>query len=248
MEDTTLHQLIERLGDANTADDLRDVCTSFCEAISFEYYLYGICKITSLSSPDYSTFNNYPPCWFDSYFELELQKYDPVVRYCFDQTAPVRWDKLAQMEQYITPEGLQIMQQAAENGLVNGISVPYKAPSGEISVFSLSTSMEDDIDDRMLKALAPAQAFGTALFQNLSRIQENFAKKEDDAPNLTSREIECLFWACEGKTTWEISKILEVSERTIVFHLASATKKLGAVNRQHAVAKAIISGLIKPKP
>ena len=248
MNNATLFAMIERLEKSENELEVKEVCQSFCEEISFEYYLCGVCTITSLSSPEYSTLTNYPSSWFDSYFESGLQKHDPVVKYCFDQITPVRWDKLIKMEQYMTPEGMQVMQCAGENGLVNGISVPYKSLTGEISVFSLSTCSESDIDNRMLKALAPAQAFGTALFQNIHRIKKNSPCENEQKGVLTARETECLFWACEGKTTWEISKILEISERTIVFHLTSATKKLGATNRQHAVAKAIINGLVKPKP
>jgi LuxR family transcriptional activator of bioluminescence operon len=53
-----------------------------------------------------------------------------------------------------------------------------------------------------------------------------------------------MFWACEGKTTWEISRIVEISERTVIYHLHNSAQKLGASNRQHAVAIAIGKGLI----
>jgi DNA-binding CsgD family transcriptional regulator len=37
---------------------------------------------------------------------------------------------------------------------------------------------------------------------------------------LSNREIEVLKWAALGKTSWEMSMILEISERTVNFHLA----------------------------
>lgn len=65
-------------------------------------------------------------------------------------------------------------------------------------------------------------------------------------PSLTSREKECLQWAAAGKTSWEIARILSVSERTVIFHIGNATKKLGATNRRQAVARAISLRLIAP--
>jgi len=65
---------------------------------------------------------------------------------------------------------------------------------------------------------------------------------------LTEREKECLFWAAEGKTAWETSQILNVSERTINFHLTNTTKKLSVFNRPQAVAKAVFVGIISPYP
>ena len=63
-------------------------------------------------------------------------------------------------------------------------------------------------------------------------------------PALTRRERECLLWAAEGKTSWEIGQLLNISERTSIFHLQNATHKLGASGRQAAIARAISLGLI----
>ena len=68
--------------------------------------------------------------------------------------------------------------------------------------------------------------------------------KRHQRPSLTPREIECLKWAADGKTEWEISAILHVSEHTADKHLANAHRKLGAANRSHAVALAIRWGFI----
>lgn len=61
---------------------------------------------------------------------------------------------------------------------------------------------------------------------------------------LTERERECLVWIAQGKTSWEASVILGISESTTTFHLRNAVLKLKASNRTHAVAKALQSGII----
>ena len=63
-------------------------------------------------------------------------------------------------------------------------------------------------------------------------------------PRLTPREIECLAWASNGKSEWEISQILGISEHTSEKHMINARKKMGALTRTHAVAEAIRLGLI----
>jgi len=55
---------------------------------------------------------------------------------------------------------------------------------------------------------------------------------------LTPREYDVLRWLCSGKTNWEISRILDISESTVKFHVANLTQKLGASNRTHIVAMA----------
>ena len=69
-------------------------------------------------------------------------------------------------------------------------------------------------------------------------------EKSNEDVDLTPRERECLNWAARGKSEWEISQILGISEHTSEKHLLNAKTKLGASNRVHAVAEAIRRGLI----
>ena len=61
---------------------------------------------------------------------------------------------------------------------------------------------------------------------------------------VTARERECLRWCAEGKTSEEIGIILSLSTHTVNHYLISATKKLNAVNRVHAITTAIRLGLL----
>ncbi|EKF20145.1 LuxR C-terminal-related transcriptional regulator [Nitratireductor pacificus] len=65
-----------------------------------------------------------------------------------------------------------------------------------------------------------------------------------EPPRLTPREKECLQWAALGKSEWEVSQILGISEHTAEKHLLNAKTKLGATNRAHAVAEAIRCGVL----
>ena len=62
---------------------------------------------------------------------------------------------------------------------------------------------------------------------------------------LTAREIEVLRWVANGKSAWEIGEILDITKRTVDEHVQTAVRKLGAVNRTHAVALALGDGIIK---
>jgi DNA-binding CsgD family transcriptional regulator len=66
-----------------------------------------------------------------------------------------------------------------------------------------------------------------------------------EVPVLSSRETEILEWIEQGKSTWDVSAILGISERTVGFHVANVRRKLGACNRAQAVAIAIQFGLIR---
>jgi DNA-binding CsgD family transcriptional regulator len=63
-------------------------------------------------------------------------------------------------------------------------------------------------------------------------------------PNLTPRERDSLALVADGKTDWEISVILGVSEATARFHVDNGRRKLGAVTRAQAVARLVNQRLI----
>jgi DNA-binding CsgD family transcriptional regulator len=62
---------------------------------------------------------------------------------------------------------------------------------------------------------------------------------------LTARESEVLRWVANGKSAWEIGEILHITKRTVDEHVQTAVRKLGAVNRTHAVALGLRDGIIK---
>ena len=73
-----------------------------------------------------------------------------------------------------------------------------------------------------------------------------FLNPVEEAPRsgLTARERECLVWTAAGKTSSEIATILKLSEHTVTHYLGIACQKLDAVNRVHAVSKAMRAGLL----
>jgi len=63
--------------------------------------------------------------------------------------------------------------------------------------------------------------------------------------NLTLREIEILKWAAIGKTSKDMSSILQISINTVNFHIKNAVLKLETSNKTAAVARAITLGLFQ---
>jgi DNA-binding CsgD family transcriptional regulator len=61
---------------------------------------------------------------------------------------------------------------------------------------------------------------------------------------MTAKELDCLKWTAAGKTAWEASVILGISERTVRFHLNMAREKLNCTTTTQAVAKAVANHLI----
>lgn len=116
-----------------------------------------------------------------------------------------------------------------------GVSVPFHNALGNHVALTLCDSAFSSLDLEQLTRLA------TPLIDEVMKTERasNFA-----ATALTTRETDCLQWAAAGKTSLETGIILGLSPHTVNQYLSEATLKLKAVNRTHAVTKAVRLGLI----
>jgi len=69
----------------------------------------------------------------------------------------------------------------------------------------------------------------------------NTARHEAEATSvgvLSVRQLECLYWAQEGKSATDIGQLVGISGRTVERHLFNACRALGVRTRVQAVIKA----------
>ena len=65
------------------------------------------------------------------------------------------------------------------------------------------------------------------------------------APRLTERQLDVLRLLCEGRPNKDISRQLDLSEKTTKAHVTAIFKVLGVVNRTQAVLAARAAGLVR---
>jgi DNA-binding CsgD family transcriptional regulator len=83
----------------------------------------------------------------------------------------------------------------------------------------------------------------------LSEVQLNFVEFQRwrfRSLGLTDRQLECLEWVQEGKSSGDIGAILGISAKTVDHHILGACQRLGVRTRVQAVVKARELGLIRP--
>ena len=64
------------------------------------------------------------------------------------------------------------------------------------------------------------------------------------AMRVTRRETEVLSWVAAGKSDWAIARILNISDKTVNFHVENAKRKFGVGTRIQAVLAAMRKGVI----
>ena len=189
---------------------------------------------------------NYPEEFLRIYLK-DLIHTDPLIKIWMETWKPQIWKDI-----YKRYKNELIKNLSREFSLNNGISHGLPDIGKNFAThFSLCKSPEK-IHQRfsmMLGILVPHihQAFIRVYENKISKFLEHTRCKDDGNNNimLTWREMEILKWAKEGKTNWEISKILGISERTVKFHFSNIFQKMDVVNRGQAIAKALELDLIK---
>lgn len=78
-------------------------------------------------------------------------------------------------------------------------------------------------------------------FASFTRSVEGKLERDFD---LTERELECLFWIAEGKTSDEIAMILGISRNTINNYITSVMRKTATKTRSEAIAFAVRNNLV----
>ena len=63
-----------------------------------------------------------------------------------------------------------------------------------------------------------------------------------DAAPLTDRQLECLSWISQGKSSSDVGTILRISSRTVDYHVSEICHRLNVRTRMQAVAHAVRHG------
>lgn len=187
--------------------------------------------------------NGFPEDWREHYVQSQYINTDPTVRYCSQNTIPVWWDQIpaSRKGRRVIAER-QVMDEAAEYGLRRGISVPVHGAGAEWGMLSLAGDAAPSL--KAAAALYDLQFLTQCVHEAVKRIHAEQIDEQTEQKRLTDRERECLQWTANGKTAWEISRILSLSESTVTFHLKNAIQKMDVTNRPHAVAKALAQSRI----
>lgn len=232
-------QTAEEIDRATNMDEILGVLS-----ICLEQYGLCACLITHLPLThesrwqDHILANCWPNEWYQHYNAAGHYRHDPCVAHSRRTADPFLWSQVSR-ERLDAPARL-VMHEATEFGLRQGICVPVHAPFASPTVVTVSGDIVD---------LAPAtrHVVGLLARQALQSVRRLRSGSGDSLrPVLSEREREVLRWVADGKTAWEVSRILSLSEHTVLTHQRNAKQKLDAANNVHAVVKAFLRQEIQP--
>lgn len=172
------------------------------------------------------------PKWIEVYKHRDDPSADPIIKRCRETVEPFFWHEAADADRIKRAEALQLLE---------ALIIPVPGPHGIVG----AEWMGGPSREKLHKYRVIIQAIGFACYYHLQRLLD----KESDPPTaikrlLSDRERDILYLVADGMSSNEAAKHLNLSPRTVEWHVHKAMNKLRAKNRIQAVVLALRDGLI----
>ena len=228
---------LQALQSTQSEQQLFQTIVTLAKELGFDHCAYGLRMPFPLATPKTVMFSNYPMVWQAHYQAKNYVAIDPTVQHAMRSSLPILWtDELFGPVQ-------DLWEEARSFELRYGWAQSIRDFKGTVGMLTLARSNEPiteiELDAKKLKMDWLTQA----AHLNISKCLIPKLMPEADA-KLSNREIAVLRWTADGKTSGDISSILNISERTVNFHINNVTTKLNAANKTSAAIKAAMLGLL----
>lgn len=235
LQTNAVFDFIDRSRNYGSVDQLTKDFQNLIRTIGFDYFIMAATPISPAKFSSHIFASTWPVEWVEHYKEMEYCRIDPILHFSMSQERPSYWREALCARPDRKTQQLTI--EARSFGLADGLLFPLYSNSIGRNMISISSNHTVPVDHQVASVLYLASSYFSAAISDASG-------QSSGNMRLTDREREVLSWAAAGKTAWETSEILSISERTVQGHLAAARQKLDVATTTQAAAKAFKIGLI----
>jgi DNA-binding CsgD family transcriptional regulator len=241
-----IEKLVESLHDIDTMAGFKRLLHETIDRLGYAHFAYHIIRSPATNhAGGRATFGltSYPDVWSQHYLDSGFVHHDPVVARALASSKAFRWSTTLE-NQTFNRQQLQIMSDARDCGIQDGLTIPLSSRHGERAALTLGLSGDRPLTrSRIDIAQLVAEFFHAHALRRI--LHEEFQRNNKRRNSILSpRETQTMNWVARGKSSWEIAQILGIAEKSVEFYVDCAKRKLHASNRTHAVVKAAMLGLI----
>ncbi|GLQ34500.1 hypothetical protein GCM10007939_07830 [Amylibacter marinus] len=229
-------ELLEQFTNANSIEKLHELVLSTRETFEVEHTIYHSIQ----QSQSAFALASYSAEWANYYESEKMFLADPVVLASFQKFEPYEWKTL----DWSSRPARRLMLDATDGGVGNqGVSIPMRGPHGELALYSVNTTASDEEWQNFIaREMHHLLLVGHYIHAAARRLTERSVDEKYSV--LSPREIDSLTLLGLGENRARVAEKLKISEHTLRVYIESSRSKLQAANTTHAVAKAMMQGLI----
>lgn len=214
--------------------------------LGFQTMLYGRAKTKHRGGDERFYFwTTVPSAWVAEYDQNSYVEIDPRVAFAWDSPPPLIWD--ASLGDH-DPKVAMFLRRSSSYGVGSGLALYFSEDEYSILVSlnrpeaRLTTAQRLEMEDMIGDAMHFGYAFHWMYMRRV--IARGIPPLHEGTP-LSPRELQCITYAAHGMTSADIAVKLGIAERTVTFHFSNSLSKLGALNRNEAIATAVARGLVR---
>ena len=179
-----------------------------------------------------------PPGFRETYVEEQFYLVDHIGAQAREAQAPFRYSE-APYPRAETRSHHRFMQALSTFGIGKGLIIPLGRPANFPACVWLAGE-DPNLGNDVKRTIQLIALFASSM----AHVLRSPPSVSNNTRKVTARQREVLTWAAQGKSAWEIGKILNITKRTVDEHTQKAIRKLGAVNRTHAIVVALRDQII----
>lgn len=234
----TLFEYAERLKLASNEQQMRAVLVAYLvsfgiRSFAFTYYSGHVKSGRKLI---YDCVSTELQDWHHYYLAQQYADVDRTLEENHTMTLPLFWDVKKQLEHAKNKREKRIREESIEYGIDLGLSIPVHGPNDDFVTLTLhqrkGESGLNGYENKQYEWLSACHLF----FHYLKSIIIIELPVSTINP-LTKREEQCLLLTAKGWRVNLIAKELNISPRTVNFHIQNANKKFGTNNKYFAIYK-----------
>lgn len=178
--------------------------------------------------------SSYPMEWTDHYLKQHYERLDPVIQAAQLGIEPFEWGRDGTGHP-LTVTQKTLLDEASTFGIRCGFTIPIHDGRGPIAAVTFaSDARQQNFQETISANRRVLQLMAIDLHAHIRR--KLWLEPLVNGVRLSPRELECLRWAAQGKSAWDIATILGIAERTVVFHFENAKQKLNVRSLRQAIA------------
>ncbi|MGE0333846.1 MAG: autoinducer binding domain-containing protein [Gammaproteobacteria bacterium] len=224
---------IDRLADSVDPMALREAMAD--AAVAFDLHCFAYLSMPHRPAAEAQLISTYPSDWTGHYLDSRYERLDPVILQALREAEPFEWG-MGVGPRELTKRQQQLFDEAAGFGIRCGFTIPIHDGRGPVAAVTFAADAHHPAFRRSVEAHAEVLQLMALYFHAHAR-RKLSSDRVVDGVALSPREFECLEWAAQGKSAWDIGRILGISRRTAAFHLDNAKRKLGVRSICQAVAR-----------
>ena len=212
-----------------TVRELDKVFGNMLADLGFNVFV-GVNAVNSSGRPNVEIlFGHTHAQWEEHYQRHRYFAHDAIIQEMLSSTEPLFWSDLKERHN-VTADERKVLNEAGEFGLKNGFMTPIHNLDRSISAVLLMGDHVDARDPDVRTAAHMLSVYYGSMGRRIHRTLEEELETTRVALELSMRQLECLKWVREGKSSQDIADILGLSSRTVDFYIGAACARTWRTN------------------